>query len=61
MKRFSAMTNQEVLDETVKIKTKLDDLQNNGGFMSGIRLQWGLAKYQNMAEECLRRGISPNT
>ncbi len=60
MKTFSGMTDQEVLQDLKEIKGKMADLEERGGFMSGIRLQWVLAKYQNMAEECMKRGISPD-
>lgn len=60
MKTFSGMTDQEVLQELKVIKEKIENLEDRGGFMSGMRLQWVLAKYQNMAEECMKRGISPD-
>jgi len=53
------MTDQEVRDETKKIKRKLDSIMEKNGLFSSIRAQWSLAKYQNMAEECIKRGISP--
>ena len=58
MKRFSEMTDEEVREEIWMIKRKLDSLEKHGGVMLGIRVRWGLAKYQNMVEECLRRGIT---